>query len=148
MLPVLPSLGLLLSGSLLSAAQVTTTLQVDVTDDGLPDPAKSLNYSWTVLEAPVGAQVDFQPSADVAGPTVGFDQPGRYLLGVAVDDGHLGSGRTIEILVQGAETAATAPAPAASAGAGGGCGGGNALALLLGLVSCAFIRPRRLPARL
>ncbi len=131
---------LVLAAAVAPAAQVTTTVEALATDDGQPDPERGLTYAWTVLEAPAGAQVGFQPSAEVARPSVTFQQPGRYVLGVAVDDGHLASGQTLEINVLGGEPVTPAPsasAPGAGGGGGGGCGGGSALAFLVGWLALA-----------
>jgi hypothetical protein len=139
-------LGLLLCGSMVSAAQVTTVLQVTAEDDSLPDPSRSLTYAWTVLEAPTGAQVGFLPSADVPAPTVSFDRPGRYLIGVVVDDGHLGTGQTLAIQVLASTSTPAEP----SSSPAGGCGGGSALAVILGLLGLSrwpFSRASAVPAR-
>lgn len=112
------------------SAEVTTTLQLEVIDDGLP--SAGLQYRWSVLAAPSGGQVRFTPSAEEPQPQVAFDLPGTYRLGVDVGDGHLTSRASMEIVVQASPTNGSgAEATTTGSGSGSGCGGGSALALML-----------------
>ena len=110
------------------SAEVTTTLQLEVIDDGLP--SAGLQYRWSVLAAPSGGQVRFTPSAEEPQPQVAFDLPGTYRLGVDVGDGHLTSRSSMEIVVQASPTNGSG-AEVTTTGSGSGCGGGSALALML-----------------
>lgn len=112
------------------SAEVTTTLQLEAHDDGLP--SAGLQYRWSVLAAPSGGQVRFTPSAEDPQPQVAFDLPGTYRLGIDVGDGHLTTRASMEIVVQASPTNGSgAEATTTGSGSGSGCGGGSALALML-----------------
>ena len=112
------------------SAEVTTNLQLEAHDDGLP--STGLQYRWSVLAAPSGGQVRFTPSAEDPQPQVAFDLPGTYRLGIDVGDGHLTTRSSMEIVVQASPTNGSgAEATTTGSGSGSGCGGGSALALML-----------------
>lgn len=58
-----------------------------VSDDGRPNPPASVSVLWTVEDAPVGATVEFIPSANVLNPAVVFGTMGNYILRLTANDG-------------------------------------------------------------
>ena len=123
-------IAMVLVASTAMSAEVTTNLQLEAHDDGLP--SAGLQYRWSVLAAPSGGQVRFTPSAEDPQPQVAFDLPGTYRLGIDVGDGHLTTRSSMEIVVQASPTNGSgAEATTTGSGSGSGCGGGSALALML-----------------
>ncbi len=144
-------IGMALLAPMPVSAEVTTTLQLEAHDDGLP--SAGLQYRWSVLAAPSGGQVRFTPSAEDPQPQVAFDLPGTYRLGIDVGDGHLTTRASMEIVVQASSTVTTPEATqdtSTTTDAGGGCGGGSSLAILLGalgLIGCLSRRASAVPYR-
>lgn len=121
-------IGMTLSAPAAMASEVTTSLQLEAHDDGLP--STGMQYRWSVLSAPPLGRVRFVPSAEEPEPQVALDVPGTYRFEIAVDDGHLRSTASVEIVVLASSTD-NAVDKATTADPGSGCGGGSALAVLL-----------------
>lgn len=77
--------------------EARVSLAAEVTDPGLGDPHGTVTTSWTKLIGP--ADVAFEPSGGVLGPTAVFTAGGRYVLQLTVDNGHLSTSRELKITV-------------------------------------------------
>ena len=74
-------------------------IPVNVSDDGLPDPPARVTLTWTVQEAPDGAQVTVEPNEHVEDPTVTITMRGIYEFRLTADDGDKQGYDTVRIIV-------------------------------------------------
>jgi hypothetical protein len=80
------------------ALPVSAILDGTVTDDGLPNPPRVVNVSWSLVSGP--GMVDFA-DANAVNTTASFFVAGTYVLRLTADDGEFQPGDEVTVVVTG-----------------------------------------------